>query len=203
MKLDLNKLSRLNEVAKEGSRNVADNLTQMLSIDIDMTINRISIISIPEVPEDVCSEEMIGVYLCLDGLPSGYFITLFPIGSAKKISNILLDGIEENSSDDEENSSVDLTEMDMSTISEVGNIITSLFIDGWANLLESEIDMSVPYTVSDNGSSVLTSLISEVAKDHEYAFLFNSLIHTPDKDVRCELYLIPENGSLAQALERV
>ncbi|MFP4557895.1 MAG: chemotaxis protein CheC [Archaeoglobaceae archaeon] len=196
MKLDLNKLSRLNEVAKEGSRNVADNLTQMLSIDIDMTINRISIISIPEVPEDICSEEMIGVYLCLDGLPSGYFITLFPIGSAKKISNILLDGIEENSS-------VDLTEMDMSTISEVGNIITSLFIDGWANLLESEIDMSVPYTVSDNGSSVLTSLISEVAKDHEYAFLFNSLIHTPDKDVRCELYLIPENGSLAQALERV
>ncbi|MFP3946556.1 MAG: chemotaxis protein CheC [Archaeoglobaceae archaeon] len=196
MKLDLNKLSRLNEVAKEGSRNVADNLTQMLSIDIDMTINRISIISIPEVPEDICSEEMIGVYLNLKGMPSGYLISLFPKRSAKKISTILLDGIEENNSQD-------FTEMDMSTISELGNIITSLFIDGWANLLESEINMSIPYTVNDNGSSVLTSLITEVAKDHDYAFLFNTVIHTPNNDIRCEIYMIPENGSLAQALERV
>lgn len=139
---------------------------------------------------------MIGVYLNLEGVPSGYLISLFPKRSAKKISSILLDGIEENSSED-------FTEMDISTISEVGNIITSLFIDGWANLLESEINMSIPYTVNDNGSSVLTSLITEVAKDHDYAFLFNSLIHTPNRDIKCELYLVPENNSLTNVLEKI
>lgn len=196
MKLDLNKLSKLQGIAEEGARNVADNLTQMLSIDIDMTINRISLISLPEAPKNFCDEEMIGVYLNLEGVPSGYLISLFPKRSAKRISSILLDGIEENSSED-------FTEMDISTISEVGNIITSLFIDGWANLLESEINMSIPYTVNDNGSSVLTSLITEVAKDHNYAFLFNSLIHTPNRDIKCELYLVPENNSLTKALEKI
>lgn len=168
----------------------------MLSIDIGMTINRISLISLPEVPKDICNEEMIGVYLSLEGLPSGYLVSLFPIESAKKVSSFLLDGIEENSTDD-------FTEMAMSTISEVGNIITSLFIDGWANLLQSEIDISTPSTVNDVGSAVLGSLITEVAKDCDYAFLFNSLIHTPNRDVRCELFLIPENGSLVEALEKL
>lgn len=50
MKLDLNKLSKLQGIAEEGARNVADNLTQILSIDIDMTINRISLISLRKPP---------------------------------------------------------------------------------------------------------------------------------------------------------
>lgn len=196
MRLDLQKLSKLQGVAREGARNVADNLTQMLDTDIDMTINRVNLISLPEAPKNFCDEEMIGVYLNLEGMPSGYLISLFPKRSAKKVSTILLDGIEENNSQD-------FTEMDMSTISELGNIITSLFIDGWANLLESEINMSIPYTVKDNGSSVLTSLITEVAKDHDYAFLFNTVIHTPNNDIRCELYLIPEHNSLIEVLEKI
>lgn len=57
--------------------------------------------------------------------------------------------------------------------------------------------------VNDNGSSVLTSLITEVAKDHDYAFLFNSLIHTPNNDIKCELYLIPEHNSLTEVLEKI
>lgn len=144
VKLDLNKLSKFQGVAKEGARNVADNLTQMLSIDIDMTVNRVSLINLPDVPKNICNEEMIGVYLNLEGLPSGYLISLFPMGSAKRISTLLLDGIEENNSDD-------FTEMDMSTISEVGNIITSLFIDSWANILESEINMSIPTWLTITG----------------------------------------------------
>ncbi len=196
MRVDLNKLNELNRMAKKGATNVAHNLTQMLGIDVEMSVTRIEFVSLPDIPETIGDQEVVGVYLTFNGTPSGYLLALFPTSSAKKVVSLLLEGIEENESDS-------FSDMDISAISEVGNIITSSFIDGWADFLKTEINISTPQTVHDIGSAVIDPLLIQVAQDYDNAFLFNSLIHTKNNDISCELFVIPEITRLMEAVENI
>lgn len=196
MRIDVNKLVKLNRMAKEGAENVANNLSEMLGVDVEMKITKIEFVDLRDVPEAIGEQEVIGVYLMFNGLPSGYLIVLFPTSSAKKIANLLLQEIEENNGDGD-----GFTEMDISAIGEVGNIITSSFIDGWANLFKTEINISTPQTVHDMGSAVIDPILIQVAQQYDSAFLFNSLITAKNEDIRCELFVIPDLNKLMEAAE--
>jgi chemotaxis protein CheC len=196
LRIDLNKLIKLNQIAKEGARNVASNLSQMLGIDVEMKVAKIEFVDLGDLPETIGDEEIVGVYLMFNGMVSGFLVVLFPTYSAKKIANLLLQGIGENGGDD-------FSEMDISAISEVGNIITSSFIDGWANVLKSKIDISTPQTVHDLGSAVIDPVLIEIGRDFDNAFVFNSLIHARNEDIKCEIYVFPELNRLMEAIERL
>lgn len=196
MRVDLKKLNELNQMAKEGSTNVADNLSQMLGIDVEMSVTRIEFVNLQDIPETIGDQEVVGVYLTFNGTPSGYLLALFPTNSARNVASLLLEGIGENNSSD-------FSDMDISAISEVGNIITSSFIDGWADFLKTEINISTPQTVHDMGSAVIDPLLIQVAQEYDNAFLFNSLIHTKNNDISCELFVIPEITKLMEAVENV
>jgi len=196
MRLDLNKLVKLNHMAKEGAGNVAANLSQMLGIDVEMRVSKIEFVDIPDLPEAIGDVEVVGVYLMFYGVPSGFLVVLFPTSSAKKISQMLLMGIEENGSDG-------FSEMEISAISEVGNIITSSFIDGWANLLKSEINISTPQTIHDIGSAVIDPVLIEIGKQVDNAFVFNSMISAKNEDIHCELYVFPDLDKLMEAIENI
>jgi len=195
MRIDVNKLVKLNKMAKEGAKNVANNLSAMLGVDVEMKVTKIEFVDLKDVPEVIGDQEVIGVYLMFNGLPSGYIVVLFPTASAKKIADLLLQGIGENGGSDE------FTEMDISAIGEVGNIITSSFIDGWANLLRTEINISTPETVHDMGSAVIDPVLIQVAQEYDSAFLFNSLITARNEDIKCELFVIPDLNKLMEAVE--
>lgn len=196
MRLEINNLVKLNHMAREGASNVASNLSQMLGIDVEMRVSKIEFVDIPDLPEAIGDIEVVGVYLMFYGIPSGFLVVLFPINSAKKISEMLLMGIEENGSDG-------FSEMQISAISEVGNIITSSFIDGWANLLKSEIDISTPQTIHDIGSAVIDPVLIEIGKQVDNAFVFNSMISAKNEDIHCELYVFPDLDKLMEAIEKI
>lgn len=195
MRIDVNKLVKLNRIAKEGAKNVANNLSAMLGIDVEMKVTKIEFIDIKDIPETIGDEEVVGVYLMFEGKPSGFLVVLFPTTSAKKVANLLLQGIGESQDGD------GFTEMDISAIGEVGNIITSSFIDGWANILKTEINISTPETVHDMGSAVIDPILIEISQHYDSAFLFNSLITARNEDIRCELFVIPDLSKLMEAVE--
>lgn len=195
MRIDVNKLVKLNRIAKEGAKNVANNLSAMLGIDVEMKVTKIEFVDIKDIPETIGDEEVVGVYLMFEGKPSGFLVVLFPTTSAKKVANLLLQGIGESQDGD------GFTEMDISAIGEVGNIITSSFIDGWANILKTEINISTPETVHDMGSAVIDPILIEISQHYDSAFLFNSLITARNEDIRCELFVIPDLSKLMEAVE--
>ncbi|AEA47467.1 chemotaxis protein CheC [Archaeoglobus veneficus] len=198
MKVDLYKLAKMNEMAKEGARRVAENLSAMLGMDVQMKITKIDFVTLSDIPEEIGDEEMVGVYLMFHGTPSGHLMVLFPVASAKKVASLLLAGIGEDNGTGE-----GFTDLDKSAISEVGNIITSSFIDGWANVLKTEIDISTPHLIHDMGSAVIDPIIVELAKEHDHAFVFNSSITAQDKDITCQIYVFPDMNKLVEALERL
>jgi chemotaxis protein CheY-P-specific phosphatase CheC len=197
MRVDVNKLVKLNRMAKEGAKNVANNLSAMLGIDVEMKVTKIEFVDLKDIPETIGDEEVVGVYLMFEGKPSGFLVVLFPTTSAKKVAKLLLQGIGESQNGDKDS----FTEMDISAIGEVGNIITSSFIDGWANLLKTEINISTPETVHDMGSAVIDPVLIEIGQHYDSAFLFNSLITARNEDIRCELFVIPDLNKLMEAVE--
>jgi len=126
------------------------------------------------------------------GKPSGYLVILFDRPSAEAV----VDALVPMETDGE------WSEMEQSAMEELGNIMTSGFIDGWANVLESSIDHSPPQFVADMGSSIMSPVVGRMARTQEHAFLLDSTIRTDGDGVfRCELFALPDGAELRAVLD--
>jgi chemotaxis protein CheC len=190
--IDFEKLEVFNEMTREGSANAAGNITTMTGIEADLEVNRMSFVPIEDVPAQVGDERYVGTVLQYEGSIGGYLVILFDQPSARAVVDAMMPGGSEG----------DWGEMEQSALEEICNIMTSGFIDGWANVLESEIQHSPPQFVADMGSSILSPVIGRMAESQEHAFLLDSTIETADdRAFRCELFALPDEAELTAALD--
>ncbi|WP_299235720.1 chemotaxis protein CheC [Natronomonas sp.] len=189
--VSLEKLEVFNEMTEEGARRAAENITTMTGLGAELEVNRMNFVPIDEVPATVGDKRYIGTVMQYTGEPSGYLVILFDQPSAEAIVEALVpmetDG--------------EWSEMEQSAIEELGNIMTSGFIDGWANVLESSIDHTPPTFVSDMGSSIMSPIVGRMARTQEHAFLLDSMIHTDGEGAfRCEMFALPDEAELREVL---
>jgi chemotaxis protein CheC len=185
------KFEVFNEMTKHGAEQAAENITTMTGLETDVEVNRMSFVPIDQVPAEVGDKRYIGTVMEYTGKPSGYLVILFDHPSAEAV----VDALVPMETDGE------WSEMEQSAIKELGNIMTSGFIDGWANVLESSIDHSPPTFVSDMGSSIMSPIVGRMARTQEHAFLLDSMIHTDDDGAfRCEMFALPDETELREVL---
>jgi chemotaxis protein CheC len=91
--------------------------------------------------------------------------------------------------------------MERSAIQEIGNIMTSGFIDGWANVLQTTIDISTPTFTFGPGSGMVDELVGD--RDDEMALMFDSRVHAKDADVDVKVYTFPELDELVSLMQRI
>lgn len=183
-----------NEMTKSGAERAAENITTMTGFETGVEVTRMSFVPIDEVPAEIGNQRYIGTVMEYTGKPSGYLVILFDHPSAEAIVDALVpmetDG--------------QWSEMEQSAIKELGNIMTSGFIDGWANVLGSSIDHSPPAFVSDMGSSIMSPIVGRLARTQEHAFVLDSMIHTDgDGAFHCELLALPDEAELRSALREL
>jgi chemotaxis protein CheC len=193
--IDFEKLEVFNEMTRTGAATAADNITQMTGIETDLEVNRLSFVPVEEVPSAVGDERYVGTVMQYQGGLEGYLVILFDQPSAQAVANSLVPGSADGDS---------WGKMEQSALEELGNIMTSGFIDGWANVLESEIEHSPPSFVADMGSSIMSPIVGRIAAGQEHAFMLDSTIETDDdRAFRCELYALPNEAELTDALDRL
>ena len=190
--ISFEKLEVFNEMTKHGAEQAAENITTMTGLETDVEVNRMSFVPIDDVPAAVGDRRYIGTVMEFTGKPSGYLVILFDHPSAEAIVDALVpmetDG--------------NWSEMEQSAVKELGNIMTSGFIDGWANVLESSIDHSPPEFVSDMGSSIMSPIVGRMARTQEHAFLLDSMIRTDDDGTfHCEILALPDESELREVLQ--
>jgi chemotaxis protein CheY-P-specific phosphatase CheC len=91
-------------------------------------------------------------------------------------------------------------EMADGAITELGNIITSGFIDGWANTLDSSIEHTPPELVRDSGQNIVRAVQRRLSPGQEYAFTIDTTIELNDREAEVRLYVLPETQELTEAL---
>jgi len=190
--IPVNRLSAFEDLAKEGAGNAAGQIGMMTGLDTDVDISRLRFVPLEGVPRQVGDDRFVGVVFELKGMPSGYLVVLFDEASAKTVASSMMPG---GSSDEE-----GIGTMTEGAIKELGNIMTSGFIDGWANVLGTSIEHTPPNFVHDMGSAIMSPVVGKLGKQQDYAFVIDSTIEIDGHQGRCDIYALPNERELARAL---
>jgi chemotaxis protein CheY-P-specific phosphatase CheC len=187
--LPLDKLVAFDRMTVKGAEGASDHMTTMTGIETEVDVTRLSFVPVHEAPQQVGDDQRYGAVFELEGL-AGYLVILFDEPSAESIADAMVpmdtgDGV---------------GEMDRSALEEVCNVMTSGFIDGWANVLATTIDHSPPEFVSAMGSAVLDPVAARLGRVQEHAFVVDTLIRTDESEVDCDIYLLPEADALTREL---
>ncbi|MFB6301930.1 MAG: chemotaxis protein CheC [Haloferacaceae archaeon] len=92
------------------------------------------------------------------------------------------------------------SDVERSAIREIGNVMTSAFVDGWANVLETTIDFSTPTFTFGPGSDTAAELVHARS---DLALLFDSRITARDADARLSVYMFPDLAELVDLMRRL
>ncbi len=191
--IPVEKLPEFNQMTKQGATSAADNITMMTGTETDVEVSRLRFVPIQDVPSEVGDTTVAGTIFELHGRPSGYLAILFDEASAEEVAQGMIPTETEPG----------IGEMERGALRELGNIMTSGFIDGWANVLETSIEHTPPQFIHDMGSAVMDPLVSRLGRTQEHAFIIDSTVRTPDDDVRCDIYALPDQHELAAALDQI
>ena len=189
----IDKLPVFNRLTKQGTASAAANITMMTGTETDVDASRLRFVPIGDVPSEVGDETVAGTVFELHGRPSGYLAVLFDEPSAEAVAGGMIPT----------ETGPGIGEAERGALRELGNIMTSGFIDGWANVLGTCIEHTPPQFVHDMGSAVMSPLVSRLGRTQEHAFIIDSTIRTPDGRVRCDIYALPDQHELAAALDGI
>ncbi len=194
--IDIRKLGLFNKMAKKGGNTVADHLSQMTGMETEMEITKINFIDIQDIRAHVGDQKQIGISIEMVERPYGHILFLFNAPDAKKLAHGMMGGMA-----GAEQSPDGFSDMERSAIQEIGNIMTSGFIDGWANVLETTIDMSTPTFTYGPGSSMVNELVGD--RDDEMALMFDSRVHALEEDINVTVYTFPELEELVNLMQEI
>ena len=191
--IDIRRLQTVNELAREGASTVAENMSQLTGVETEMQITKINVIDVEDLGAHLGAAKQVGVNVPLKEQPYGSVLVLFDDESARRVASTMMGGIESNGGG--------YSDMERSAIREVGNIMTSGFIDGWANVLDTTIDISTPNFTFGPGSGMVDQLVG--GRDNDMALMFDSRVHALDSDINVKVYTFPELEELVGLMQEI
>lgn len=193
LQVDVRKLRLFNRMARRGGETVADHLGRMTGMETAAKVTTINFLDAADVAAHVGDRKQIGVTIQLHDPPHGHLLFLLDAGSAKRLAGGMLGEMGEAAAEG-------FSDLEKSAIKEIGNVMTSAFVDGWANVLETTIDFSTPTFTFGPGSDLATELVHA---RFDLALLFDSRIAAPEADARLGVYMFPDLEELVGLMRRL
>ncbi|MDY6865429.1 MAG: chemotaxis protein CheC [Halobacteriota archaeon] len=192
---EIEKLKEINRMATRSADRIAESMSVMFGLDVAMSISSVNMVSVANISKFVgITEEstVVGSYIAFNGDLNGSVVCVLSIKCARDIAQILLAGMEEENRDP----LAVLTEMEQSSIMELGNIITSSFIDVWANSLSVVVNQEPPAFSCDYLSNILETSMGGSVAQGDFAFMFDSLMNVTNHDIDFEVLVLPDLDSM-------
>lgn len=149
-KVTENYMDVLKEIGNIGAGNAMTALSQMLQSKVDMKVPQVKLLELSEVSEMVGGEEqiMLAVYLGVEGDISGSMMFMVEKTSAKHlISKLMMGAVPESD---------DFSEIELSAMQEVGNIITGAYLNSLSALTNLMIYPTPPALAVDMAGAILS-----------------------------------------------
>lgn len=162
-KIDLNNMEGvyfdvLSEIGNIGAGNATTALATMLGTKVDMHVPRVALLEFSEIGEEMGGEEtlMAGIYQQIKGDISGSIMFLLEEKAARSLVSKLM-GMESNPDEP-------FSDMEVSALQEIGNIITGSYLSSLSTLTNMTIDASVPSLCIDMCEAILSVPAIEFAE---------------------------------------
>lgn len=187
-------LDVLREIGNIGAGNATTALAKLVNAKIDMKVPRVALVDFPHLSATIGNEEdlMVAVLVTLSVDINGIMMFMMDKKSAKFLIEQMLAGSGMEVSDE-------FGDMEMSVISEIGNIISGSYLTALSTLLQMNIDMSVPYTAVDMAAAIISVPAIEFGKIGDEVLLIQTDFGD-DFDVNGYFILIPELESYGKIL---
>lgn len=154
-KIDLNNMDGiyfdvLSEIGNIGAGNATTALATMLGTKVDMHVPKVDLMEFSEIGEEMGGEEtiMAGIYQQIKGDITGSIMFLLEEKSARVLVSKLM-GMESNPEEP-------FSEMEISALQEIGNIITGSYLSSLSTLTNMTIDATVPALCIDMCEAILS-----------------------------------------------
>ncbi len=193
LEVDVRKLEIFNRVSKEGSRRVADSLSQMSGLDAEIEVAKINVLHMEDVKTHLGEDTAVGIHVELTEPPYGYVLFLLDPADSKRLAQSMVPG--------ESGDEAGFSDMERSAMQEIGNIMTSGYIDGWANVLDTTINMGTPTFTYGPSAAIIEKMGGW--PDDDIAFVLDSEISTGDANVDLTVYTFPQLHELVDLVKGI
>jgi chemotaxis protein CheC len=199
-RLDPLQLDALREIGNVGAGNAATALSQLINKKINMSVPKVSVAPIGEVPELVGGPETIvaGVFLRVFGEAPGSILFLLPRDSAYALVDTLMQRPYRDSYEQ-------LSELDESALKEIGNILAGSYLNALAHFTQITLLPSIPALAIDMAGAILSLILIQLGQVGDYALVIETEFSadTDKKEVSGHFFLIPDPGSLNTILNAI
>lgn len=140
----------LRELGNIGAGNATTALAQMMQCKVDMAVPQVKLLEFKELGELMGGEEIImaGIYLGIEGDITGSIMFLLEKQAARHLVSKLMGGMQPEGDD--------FSEIELSALKEVGNIITGAYLNSLSMLTNLVIYPSVPDLCVDMAGAILS-----------------------------------------------
>lgn len=197
MKNDFSQLSgleldALREIGNIGSGNAATAMAQMLGSKIDMSVPQVSILPFTAVADLIGGADLhvVGLYLHATGSAPANILFILPVGNACFLVDMLT-GKEWG-----ETSPDNLSDMDMSALMELGNIIAATYLNALAMFTGLDFRPSVPALGIDMAGAILDAVLAIFGGVADHVLVLETQFTKDEQDIVGHFFLLPEPGSL-------
>ena len=158
----------LKELGNIGAGNATTALSKMLDMRINMMVPKVELLEFSELAQVISKEDdpVVGILLEVQSDIAGSMMFFLEIDSAHYLVNKLM-GNPEGTSDE-------FSEMDLSALKEIGNIIAGSYLSAISSLTNMTITSSIHYLCIDMAGAILSVPAIEFGKYGDKALLIQT-----------------------------
>lgn len=190
-------LDTLREIGSIGTGNAANALSSMLGCKVTIEVPEVKIMGYNEAIDWIGGPETVtaGVLARLEGEINGIILSI----QHMEFINLVLQHMIGNGVEDYQN----LTELEISALLEVGNIMISAFANAMAGLTDMKIRLTVPAFAVDMQGAIIAVPMAEFGGQSDYIMTIGADFICNGRKVPCRILLSPDVRSLNFLLKKL
>lgn len=194
MEIDQTRKDVLKEVANIGAGNAATAFSEMIGEQINMTVPKVELIDIQDLPAITGDEEdyIACIMINFSGEISGKILLVVDMENVEKMLKLIF-------------ATEDLPgeEMQHSALNELGNILSGAYLKAINNFTDLDLEQSVPAMAYDMAGAVLSSSVIDYSQTEDLILLLETEFIAGEEKLELFYFFIPEKDALDYLLERL
>jgi chemotaxis protein CheC len=197
MELGPEQLDALRKMSMVGMDRAAVALSQLMKRDISFKVPRVLTMDVARLPEFLGGRRQMVMGVCLKilGDARGNIIMIFTRDDAARMLEMLLSR--------ESARGALLTELEVSALKEVGNILASAYLNALGELFRKTFIPSVPMLTLDLAGEVVDYLLAEAGEGENVAIMIETEFSERDRSFAGHFFLLPVLSSFSAMMDGI
>ncbi|WP_331722109.1 chemotaxis protein CheC [Alkalithermobacter thermoalcaliphilus] len=181
-------LDIIKEIGNIGAGNAATSLSELINRKIEMEVPSVEILDTEQIVKILGGEDLVvcGVYLNFHGDINGTILLILDITSSNNLLSILFQRPVEN---------FEYNDLEISALQEIGNILSSSYINSVSSLSNLKINISVPSVSIDMAGSILSVPAIEYGTISDKIILIENKLSEGGSEITAKFFLMPDIDS--------